>query len=167
VLSNLGLQILDEASLQQIYRVVKPKGRVIFNLWGVTKTPTSKVYQSVFPKYKVDSPSAYLERIRTAEDVIDSLEAPFRGVQEKVVKHLEKIGFQKIQVKIKTHHIILPNVQAYLDMTLYVNDVHEVAEMESSQREAFIKELAAGLEKLAQPEGIVLEPELYYYMGTK
>lgn len=169
VISNLGDPIFEKKAVRQIYRVLKDNGRFSFNHWSTKRTEAKRMCGSIFSKYKTQQPSLQLERERQAEAIIYNTSETKKYVADpELLKSLFKeVGFQNLTVRKKTHKIVLSSPEAYIDMMIPFDYVSEVAEISSSDRRELMDELRAGLEELMQPDGLILEPELYYYLGTK
>jgi ubiquinone/menaquinone biosynthesis C-methylase UbiE len=162
VISNIAFPIKEKKALRQVYRVLKDNGRFSFSIGRIERTETEKVFRSIFSKYKVPQPSVQLERERQAKRFESDKVDP-----ERLKSLFKEVGFQNLTMRKKTHKIVLSGPEAYIDMMIPFDYVSEVAEMPPSDRREFMDELRAGLGKLMQPDGLILKPELNYYLGTK
>jgi len=153
----------------EVFRVLKPGGRFAFAKWGEPSDAAVSAVDDLLAKYGTRSPSKRLGEIRAARaftrdhpDYKPSFDARSLGAA------LERVGFREIGIQVEVANALFAPPERYLDLRLaYGENDQEVAEMDSSSREAFRGDVIARLRELARDGVLTVAWKVHYLSARK
>ncbi len=168
VISNLGLAVFNaDKAFKEMHRVLKPRGRIIFNEWTGRSSRPEDIFEETMIKNRSPNPSEFLIAAR------ESGSYRVRGwerLQNKAVltRMLLEAGFREISIMTAQHQAVLRTIEDYVaSEQSWWTVAAEMKEMTPEIRHKFLSEVHSALTPLLTPSGLILDWELNYFMATK
>jgi ubiquinone/menaquinone biosynthesis C-methylase UbiE len=152
VLSGFAMHLLPhpDKAFQEIYRVLKPGGIFGFSIPGPASGERWKFYHEITAKYH--------ELRDKAKDI-----ASFPDSE----KLLEEAGFGTILKLNEEVHLPIEDPESFWEMEMSHGRRGFVEALPEDVQKKYKAEVMAGLEKLQERDGIVLDRGAWFYKGTK
>lgn len=153
-----------DKTLREVYRVLKPGGKLTFNQYGPHDSDVSRVFDRVLSKYKTRKPSEVLKRKRQADSIQSRMTEKYRDPFA-VLSLLREIGFENSEASITNFQMVFPKVEEYLDYALFASLTF--SEMNNVKQEEFRRKCTAELKRFLTDKVLVRNDEAIYYIGYK
>lgn len=168
VISNLGLTAFNtDLAIKEMYRVVKPGGRIIFNEWTEKSSKAEDIFEEIMTKHRTPSPSEFLVASREARTY--RLRG-YKRLTDKLVlnKMLREAGFKETSPITIQHQVVLRTIKDYIrSEQSWWTIAAEIGEMTGENKETFLREVSDALTPLLTPSGLLLNWELNYFTAKK
>jgi ubiquinone/menaquinone biosynthesis C-methylase UbiE len=161
-ISNCGIAITDFGKgLNEILRVLRPGGVIVFNDWHLIDVKPHRVFGEVLRKYRTANPSPQLARERSALAGTESFHHSLSSKRQLEIVH--DAGFEDAQLTNRRYKVRMPSVKDYLKMRLCrVTIRRETSEMSPTQRKLFLSELRERLRAFVKGNGLVFDWDVFY-----
>jgi ubiquinone/menaquinone biosynthesis C-methylase UbiE len=157
-ISNVGMSYATfSETISEIFRITRKGGSFAFNDWHLLEVPAHRTFSEILRKHRIEPPSENLSKCRAAVAIMEHVGNKYSD-PDMQAKELERAGFVNRQVRRRDYKIRLPGIQEYLTMRLEREALkQELNELSKIQREAFMKELEAGLSRFMRNGRFVME----------
>jgi ubiquinone/menaquinone biosynthesis C-methylase UbiE len=168
VISNCGMSYATfQETIADIFRVVRRGGSFTFNDWHLIDVPVHRTFSETLRQHRTEHPSEQLSLLRAAVAMMEHVGNWYSDLKVQA-EELERAGFVKMQVRQRDYKVELSGIREYLAMRLEREALkQELNEMSKVQRNAFIKELRAGLRPFMRSRHLIIDWKVTFTHVTK
>jgi ubiquinone/menaquinone biosynthesis C-methylase UbiE len=168
VISNVGMSYATfSETISEIFRVTRNGESFAFNDWHLLEVPAHRTFSQILRKHRREHPSENLSKCRAAVAIMEHVGNKYSDPDGQA-KELARAGFVNIQFRRRDYKIRLPGIREYLTMR-FEREVlkQELNELTKVQREAFMKELKAGLNRFVHNGRFLMEWKVTFTYASK
>ena len=165
-LASFGFNGADQGQVfPEIYRVLRPGGRLVFQEWGEVEE-ASKIVKQAVKRHKVARAEGFLADLRHLVDTPDAWDE--LDDEEDVARLLRQVGFRNIKILIEQEAIPFEPLAFFRYKTAWTPYQAELAAMPAAERSAVQSEVIEQLSQWTGTNGrFIWEPQLARFMAWK